>query len=81
MHCYLKANTNGAFIELLRQCSMQPGAIVPLVSMRGTTVNSGKEHCRISFFTIKLKKYDAFGKLKAPKLTRLTKVNLRQSSK
>jgi hypothetical protein len=32
------------------QCSMQPGAVVPLAAAKGITANSYKEHPRIGFF-------------------------------
>jgi hypothetical protein len=48
--CHLKTNPNTALVKLMLRCSMWPGVVIPLISTRGTTPNSCKEHRRMSFF-------------------------------
>jgi hypothetical protein len=47
--CYFKTDTDAGPVELVYRYLMRPGAIIPLTSMRGITVNSRTDHRHMSF--------------------------------
>jgi hypothetical protein len=53
--CYFKTGTDAAPVELVYHCVMRPGAVIPLTSARGITVNSRMDHRHMNFCKSKAK--------------------------
>jgi hypothetical protein len=53
---HLKTSTDATTIELMCQCSMQLGVVVPFISKGGATITSHMEHQHMSFLQKKHQK-------------------------
>jgi hypothetical protein len=52
---YFKIGTDAAPVKLMYCCTMRPGAVIPIASVRGITVNSHMDHRRMNFCIPKTK--------------------------
>jgi hypothetical protein len=52
---YFKTDTDAAPVELVYRCTMRPGAVIPLASVRGITVNNRMDHRHMNFCKPKAK--------------------------